>query len=328
MKKQEAVKRNRYSLRALTDSLGMVVVLIALVAFFSAKSENFLTTTNFLALANQIPAAILIAVGMTFVLIIAGIDLSVGSVVGISGAVLGILLDRLGAPLPVAIIAGLLAGLVCGAINGMVIVRWSLPPFIVTLGMLEVARGGTFLLTQTRTIYLGSKIGGIAEAGLGNISVLFILAIAIAIVAQLVLDKSRFGRYMVAIGTNEKAAYLSGINTSRIKLAVYATSGLLCALAALVNTARMASANPNAGTGFELEAIAAVVVGGTSLMGGRGSVVNSLFGVLIMAVLSSGLSQIGAEEASKRMITGCVIVLAVILDYYRTKLTSKREAAK
>ncbi len=321
-------KTNRFSLRALSDSLGMSVVLIALIAFFSVKSPNFLTTTNFLALANQIPAAILIAVGMTFVLIIAGIDLSVGSVVGISGAVLGLLLDRLGVPLPIAIVAGLLTGLACGMINGMVIVRWSLPPFIVTLGMLEVARGATFLLTQTRTIYLGSKIGGIADIGVGNISLLFIIAIAVAVIAQLVLDKSRFGRYMVAIGTNEKAAYLSGINTSRIKLAVYATSGVLCALAALVNTARMASANPNAGTGFELEAIAAVVVGGTSLMGGRGSVVNSLFGVLIMAVLSSGLSQIGTEEATKRMITGLVIVLAVVLDYYRTKLTSKRAAAR
>lgn len=326
MRKQEAYKENRYSLRALTDSLGMGVVLIALVAFFSIKSPNFLTTTNFLALANQIPAAILVAVGMTFVLIIAGIDLSVGSVLGLSGAALGLLLDKAGVPLPIAIAAGLLMGLLCGMINGTVIVRWSLPPFIVTLGMLEVARGATFLLTQTRTIYLGSKIGGIANVGMGNISLLFILAVAIAVAAQLVLDRSKFGRYMVAIGTNEKAAYLSGINTSHVKLAVYATSGLLCGLAALVNTARMASANPNAGTGFELEAIAAVVVGGTSLMGGRGSVVNSLFGVLIMAVLSSGLSQIGTEEATKRMITGLVIVLAVVLDYYRTKLTTKRAA--
>ncbi len=325
MNTNSAKKSDRSYLKPLVDSLGMFLVLAALIAFFSVKSPNFLTATNFLALANQIPAAILIAVGMTYVLIIAGIDLSVGSMVGLSGAVIGILLDRLGAPLPVAIIAGLLAGLLCGLVNGMVIVRWSLPPFIVTLGMLEVARGGTFLLTQTRTIYLGSKIGGIADVGVGNISTLFILAIVIAVVAQLVLDKSRFGRYMIAIGTNEKAAYLSGINTSHIKLAVYSISGLLCALAALVNTARMESANPNAGTGFELEAIAAVVIGGTSLMGGRGSVVNSLFGVAIMAILSSGLSQIGAEEATKRMITGCVIVLAVILDYYRTKMTSKQQ---
>ncbi|MCX6374549.1 MAG: ABC transporter permease, partial [Armatimonadetes bacterium] len=167
-------------------------------------------------------------------------------------------------------------------------------------------------------------LGGVAALGVGNLSTLFMLAIVIAACAQIVLERTAFGRHMIAIGTNEKAAYLSGINISRVKLVVYALSGLLCAVAALVNTARMASANPNAGTGFELEAIAAVVIGGTSLMGGRGSVTNSLFGVLIMAVLSSGLSQIGTEEATKRMITGLVIVLAVILDYYRTRLTSNR----
>ena len=324
MNKREAGTKDRYYPKALVDSLGMCVVLAALIAYFSFRSPNFLTATNFLAIANQIPAAILIAVGMTFVLIIAGIDLSVGSIVGVSGAVLGICLDRFGVPLPIAILGGLAVGMLCGALNGLVIVRWTLPPFIVTLGMLEVARGATFLVTQTRTIYLGSKIGGVAALGVGNLSTLFMLAIVIAACAQIVLERTAFGRHMIAIGTNEKAAYLSGINISRVKLVVYALSGLLCAVAALVNTARMASANPNAGTGFELEAIAAVVIGGTSLMGGRGSVTNSLFGVLIMAVLSSGLSQIGTEEATKRMITGLVIVLAVILDYYRTRLTSKR----
>jgi ribose transport system permease protein len=165
-----------------------------------------------------------------------------------------------------------------------------------------------------------------ASVGVGNISVLFILAIAVAVAAQLVLSRSVFGRRLIAVGTNEQAAFLSGINVGRVKLAVYALSGLLCAAAAVVNTARMASANPNAGTGFELEAIAAVVIGGTSLMGGRGSVVNSLFGVLIIAVLGSGLSQMGTEEATKRIVTGCVIVLAVILDYYRTRIMARRSA--
>ena len=304
----------------------MVAVLVALIAFFGLRSPNFLTTTNFAAIANQTPAAILVAVGMTLVLITAGIDLSVGSVLGLSGAVLGLALDRFGMSLPLAVPACLGIGLLCGILNGCVIVRWTLPPFIVTLGMLEVARGATFLLTQTRTVYLGEKIGGVAEAGLGDISLLFIFAVAVTAVGQIVLDRSAFGRHVVAIGANEQAAYLSGVNTSRTKIAVYAVSGLLCALGAIVTTARMASANPNAGTGLELEAIAAVVIGGTSLMGGRGSVVNSLLGVFVMAVLSSGLSQIGAQEATKRMITGMVIVLAVVIDYYRTKLMVKRTA--
>lgn len=319
-KRQHVLKGERYYLKALTDALGMASALAVLVAFFSFRSPNFLTATNFAALANQIPAAVLIAVGMTFVLITAGIDLSVGSVLGLSGAALGLCLDRFAAPLPVAVIACLAVGTICGIVNGLVIVRWTLPPFIVTLGMLEVARGATFLVTETRTIYLGAKIGGLASSVIGNLSALFVLAVAVAAVAQLVLGRSGFGRHVIAIGANEQTAYLSGINTARVKVIVYGLSGLLCALAALVNTARMASANPNAGTGFELEAIGAVVIGGTSLMGGRGSVVNSLFGVLIMAVLSSGLSQIGTEEPTKRIITGCVIVLAVVLDRYRSRL--------
>jgi len=309
--------------KGITDALGLCAVIAVLIAFFSLKTPYFLTARNFTGLANQVPAAILVAVGMTYVLITAGIDLSVGSLVGLSGAVLGICLDRFGMPLPFAILLGMAAGLLAGTINGLVTVRWALPPFIVTLGMLEVARGATFLLTETRTIYLGSRIGGLASVAVGNISVLFMVAIAVVIIAQLVLDRTSFGRHLIAIGANDRAAFLSGVNISRVKVTVYALSGLLCGLAALINTARMASANPNAGTGFELEAIAAVVIGGTSLMGGRGSVVNSLFGVAIIAVLSSGLSQMGIEEATKRMVTGCVIVLAVILDYYRTRLTAK-----
>lgn len=317
-------KKDRPDFWAFTDVLGMTAVLAGLVIYFSARSPSFLTTTNFIGLANQVPAAILLAIGMTLVLITAGIDLSVGSVLGLSGAILGLAVERFSVPLPAAIALSLATGIICGAINGIVIVRWTLPPFIVTLGMLEAARGATFLLTQTRTIYLGMKISSIAEAGIGNISWLFVFALLAATVAQLTLTKTAFGRYVIAIGANENAAYLSGINTKRVKVAVYAISGLLCGLAAVVNTARMASANPNAGTGVELEAIAAAVIGGTSLMGGRGSVVNSLLGVAIMAVLSSGLSQIGTEEATKRMITGLVIVLAVVLDCYRTRILARR----
>lgn len=313
-------KTDRHNLKWLTDVLGMGAVLAALIIFFGFECRNFLTTTNFLGIANQIPAAILIAVGMTLVLITGGIDLSVGSLVGLSGAVLGLCLDQLGVPLPIAIAACLAAGALCGLINGLVIVRWALPPFIVTLGMLEAARGATFLLTESRTVYLGSKIGGISSMGIGDISLLFIMAIVAVAVGQLLLNKSAFGRHLVALGSNEQAAYLSGIRTARVKVMVYVLSGILCALAALVITARMASANPNAGSGFELEAIAAVVIGGTSLMGGRGSVVNSCFGVAIIAILGSGLAQMGTEEATKRMITGFVIVLAVILDHYRSRL--------
>ncbi|MBP6963979.1 MAG: ABC transporter permease [Armatimonadetes bacterium] len=321
------MNKDRHNIKWLTDVIGMGAVLIALIAFFGVECDNFLTPTNFLAIANQIPAAILIAVGMTLVLITGGIDLSVGSVVGLSGALLGLCLDKFGLPLVISIPACLAVGSLCGLINGLVIVRWSLPPFIVTLGMLEAARGATFLLTESRTIYLGNKIGGMSSMGVGNLSSLFIMAVVAVAFGQLLLNKSAFGRHIVALGSNEQTAYLSGINTGKAKVAVYALSGLLCALAAVVITARMASANPNAGSGFELEAIAAVVIGGTSLMGGRGSVVNSFFGVVIIALLGSGLAQMGTEEATKRMITGVVIVLAVILDYYRTRIVARRSDA-
>lgn len=317
--------KNQKLLSSLTSYAGIGSVLVGIIIYFSIKSPNFLTVTNFIGIANQLPSAILVAVGMTYVLIVAGIDLSVGSIVGLSSAVFALALEQHGLPIPVAILASVVVGLLCGLVNGLVTVRWNLPPFIVTLGMLEIARGATFYITDTRTIYLGSKISSLSSAGIGKLSYLFIISIGVVIISQFVLTKTVFGRYMVAIGTNEEAVRLSGIKVWPTKLAVYALSGLLCAVAGLADIARMASANPNSGTGFELEAIAAAVIGGTSLMGGRGSTITTLIGVVIMALLSSGLSQIGAEEPTKRIITGLAISLAVIMDYYRTKLPLARK---
>ncbi len=303
---------------AISGYLGLIAVLGAIVAWFAFASPQYLTTDNMIGLANQLPAAILVAVAMTYVLIIGGIDLSVGSIVGLTGAVCALALQH-GQPLALAIMLALAVGLLCGLINGAVIVRWNLPPFIVTLGMLEIARGVAFSITETRTIYLGTRIGALGTVSLGSVTYLFLMAVVLVAMSQFVLTRTVFGRLMVAIGANEEAVRLSGIRPWPIKLAVYGIAGLLCALAALADTARMAAANPNAGSGFELSAIAAAVVGGTSLMGGRGSTATTLIGVLIMAALSSGLSQVGAEEPTKRIITGLAIVLAVIADYYRSR---------
>jgi len=302
------------------DYLGMAVALILLLAIFGIKAENFFTWTTFRTIANQIPDTTIAAVGMTFVLIIAGIDLSVGSVVALAGAVLGIALVNWGLPLAPAIAACLLVGFLCGAATGFVVIRWALPSFIVTLGMLEVARGASYLVTRSRTIYVGGPIEVITDTAILGLSLPFIIAIAIVAAGQLVLSRTVFGRYLVAIGTNEEAVRLSGIDPRPYKFAVFALSGLLAAVAAVIQTARMSSANPNTAIGFELQVIAAVVIGGTSLMGGRGSVVSSFFGVLIIAVLGAGLAQVGAQESTKRVITGCVIVAAVILDQYRHRL--------
>jgi ribose transport system permease protein len=309
----------------LTDYLGMTAALVVLLVIFGIAAENFFTLTTFRTIANQIPDTAIAAVGMTFVLIIAGIDLSVGSVLALSGAVLGIGLVNWGLPLVLAVFVCLVVGLTCGAVNGLIVIRWRLPSFIVTLGMLEAARGAAYFVTQSRTIYVGGPVEVITGTTVLGLSLPFLMALAIVAAGQLALSRTVFGRYLIAIGTNEEAVRLSGIDPRPFKLAVFVLSGLLAALAAVIQTARMSSANPNTATGFELQVIAAVVIGGTSLMGGRGSVVSSFFGVLIIAVLGTGLAQVGAQEYTKRLITGCVIVAAVILDQYRHRL---RRASK
>ena len=319
-------RRPREWSRLLTDYLGMALALAGLIIVFSFATEHFFSVTTFRTIANQIPAAILLATGMTYVLIIAEIDLSVGSVLGFCSAILGVAMTQWHWPLALALAGTFGAGLACGAFNGAVSLRWRLPSFIVTLGMLEMARGGAHAVTHSQTQYIGPAVGGIANASLFGLSLPFGLAVGIVIAAQLVLSRTIFGRYMVAIGTNEEAVRLSGIDPRPIKLTVFLITGLLVALAAIIDTSRFESANPNAGSGFELQAIAAAVIGGTSLMGGRGSVVSTFFGVLIIAVLNSGLAAVGARDETKRLITGAVIVAAVIVDHYRHRLGQKAVA--
>lgn len=317
----ELTKKRMFDLRAFVmDYLGMTVVLGGLIIYFAIKADNFFTLTTFRTILNQVPDITIVAVGMTFVLIIAGIDLSAGSVMALSGAVLGFTLMNWGLSLEYAIAACLAVGILCGAFNGLVIIRWRLPAFIVTLGMLEIARGGAYFVTGARTIYIGRPVEVVASSLIGGLSIPIIIALAIVIVGQLVLSRTVFGRYLIAIGTNEEAVRLSGINTALYKFSVFALCGFLTSVAAIMRTARLSSAIPNDGVGFELQVIAAVVIGGTSLMGGRGSVISSFFGVLIITVLDRGLSQVGAAESTKRVITGCVIVAAVILDQYRHRI--------
>jgi len=302
------------------EYFGLLGALLALVLFFSVQSEYFFSTLTFTTLANQIPSLTVIAVGMTFVLIIAGIDLSVGSVMALSGSVLGLALIDMNAPLWIAGILCLMTGLACGAFNGLVVTRWSVPSFIVTLGMLEIARGGAYLVTDSQTKYIGAAVESVSAPLPGiNLSPALFVAIATVVIGQLLLSRTIFGRRMIAVGTNEEAVHLSGINVSRVKLMVFSLGGLLAGLGGLFQVGYLQSADPNAGIGLELSAIAAVVVGGTSLSGGKGSVVNTLLGVLIIAVLQTGLAQIGATEPTKRVITGLVIIAAVILDVYRNR---------
>jgi ribose transport system permease protein len=309
---------------ALADYLGMAIALAVLVLVFSLSTRHFFSAVTFKTIANQIPSALIVATGMTYILIIAEIDLSVGSVLGLCSAVTGVTLVQFHWPLWAALVSALVAGLACGTFNGLVSVQWRLPSFIVTLGMLEMARGGAHFVTQSQTQYIGSAIEPVAESGVFGLSLPFLLAVLIVAAAQVVLSRTVFGRYLVAIGTNEEAVRLAGIDPRKIKLAVFVLTGLLVAIAAVIDTSRFQSANPNAGTGFELQAIAAVVIGGTSLMGGRGSVISTFFGVLIIAVLNSGLAAVGAKDETKRLVTGAVIVAAVVVDHYRHRLGRAR----
>jgi ribose transport system permease protein len=311
-------------LRLLADYVGLVIALGLLILVFSLATRHFFSADTFRTIANQIPAAMLVATGMTWVLIVAEIDLSVGSVLGLCGAVVGVALTQWHWPLWAALLGALGAGAVCGAFNGLVSMRWRLPSFIVTLGMLEMARGAAHALTKSQTQYIGSAIEGIAGATVLGLSLPFLLSLLVVAAAQVVLSQAVFGRQMFAVGSNELAARLSGIDPRRVKVIVFVVTGLLVALAAIIDTSRFQSASPNGGTGFELQAIAAAVIGGTSLMGGRGSVVRTFFGVLIIAVLNSGLAAVGAKDETKRLVTGAVIVAAVIVDYYRRRLSNRR----
>jgi ribose transport system permease protein len=311
----------------LAEYVAMLVIWLGLVLLFGLLSENFLNARTFVTLANRIPALAVVSAGMTLVLIIGGIDLSVGSVLGLCGSVVGVAMVDHQLPFPEAAGLCLGLGLGVGTVNGLISVGLGIPSFIVTLGMLEIARGLAYLVTHSQTKYIGDAVESLAQpiSGMG-ISAAFLIAVGVIGAGQIVLSRTVFGRYLVAIGTNEQATRLAGIRTKPAKVAVFALSGLLSGLAGVIYTSRLGSSDPNAGSGLELSAIAAVVIGGTSLMGGRGSVVNTFFGVLIIDTLEAGLAQVGATEPTKRVITGVVIVAAVVLDAWRHHLAGNKFA--
>ena len=298
----------------------ILLALLLLIVFFGITTENFFSVVTLTTILNQLPALAVVTIGMTFVLIVAGIDLSVGSVLGFSATVIGVAVAGLSLPLPVACLAGILTGLLCGLLNGLLVSWFALPSFIVTLGMLEMARGMAYVTTDSQTVYIGSSIQKIALPlpGIG-VSAALLVAVVLVAAGQFALTRTVFGRYVTAIGSNEQAASMSGIDVRPFRLKVLALSGMLAGLGGVFNAAYLGSADPNAGIGLELSAIAAAVIGGTSLMGGRGSVLGAFAGVLIISTLQSGLAQIGVSEPAKRLVTGAVIIVAVLIDRWRAQ---------
>ncbi len=293
---------------------GTLVGLLLLCVILWILTPYFLTVSNLINVMQQTSINAIIAVGMTYVIISAGIDLSVGSILAFSGVVLASGLQA-GLPMPVAILAGLLVGTLCGLVNGLLITLGKLPPFIATLGMMSVARGAALVYTQGRPIS-GFEPGFrfLATGEVFHIPIPVILMIGIYLIAHFVLKRSKFGRYTYAIGGNEEATMLSGVNVTFHKSLVYAFSGLMSGVAAVILTARLNSAQPIAGIMYELDAIAATVIGGTSLMGGEGTLIGTLIGALIMGVLRNGLNLLGVSSFLQQIVIGSVIIIAVLVD--------------
>jgi ribose transport system permease protein len=311
----EFLKQKANILKKLGPLLGLLLISVALALI----SDEFLTVSNLLNVARQISLNAIISVGMTLVILTGGIDLSVGSIVAIAGSITAGMLIQ-GTGIVAAVAAGLLLGGIIGAVNGVLITRGDTPPFIATMGMMTIVRGYSLIYTDGRPITGFSEefrwLGGGYIAG---IPVPVIIMTIIFIGAYVFLKQNRFGRYVYAIGGNEEAARLSGINTKKVLVSVYILAGLLAALSGIILTSRLNSAQPTAGLSFEMDAIAAVVLGGTSLSGGVGTIGGTLVGAMIIGVLDNGLNLLNVSSFYQQVAKGVVILLAVLLDRKKRK---------
>lgn len=317
-----AIQKNNTLNLARLQSLIALVVLCVVIAVLSDK---FLTMDNGWNVLRQISVNICISVGMTLIVLTAGIDLSVGSVLALCGAITAGLLKNgirmpsadlfIGFTLLGALLAGIIAGALLGLFNGFVITKFKVPPFVGTLAMLTIARGLTMLWTQGHPISnLGPSFSVIGTGWLLGIPVPVWIAGWVVLIAVFITRQTRLGRYIYAIGGNENAAILSGISINKVKLIVYSIAGALAAVGGIMVTSRLDSAQPNAGTGYELDAIAAVVIGGTSLSGGKGSIGGRVMGAVIIGVLNNGLVLLNVSPFWQQVVKGAVILIAVIID--------------
>ena len=301
--------------------LNILLALIVLCAFLSVASPYFLTTDNALGVARAFSLTAIAAIGQTMVIITGGIDLSVGSVLALSGLSTGLLLAD-GLPLVPSIIAGLGVGVLFGLCNGLLITGIGLPPFIATLGMLSIGRGLVYILTKGYPVTIPRGEDLLLQVGqgyVGQVPVPVIIMLVITVIATLFLSKTTLGRYIYAVGGNEEAARLAGINVNRVKLFVYTVSGLLSAISGIILLSRLVSAQPSAGLGFELPVIAASIIGGTSLLGGEGTVLGAVLGAAIIGVLENGMVLLGVNTYAQQAVTGAVVLLAVALDIWQKR---------
>ncbi len=314
-------------LRRLLLDNGALTALIALVIAMSALSGDFLTADNLLNVGVQAAVTAILAFGVTFVIVSAGIDLSVGSVAALSATVLAWSATSQGIPVVLAVVLAVATGIACGLVNGILTSYGKLPPFIATLAMLSVARGLSLVISQGSPIAFPDSVSHLGDTLGGWLPVPVLVMVAMGLITAFVLGRTYIGRSMYAIGGNEEAARLSGLRVKKQKLAIYAFSGLFAAAAGIVLAARLSSAQPQAAQGYELDAIAAVVIGGASLAGGTGKASGTLIGALILAVLRNGLNLLSVSAFWQQVVIGVVIALAVLLDTVRRKAGATPAAA-
>ncbi|MGL6105873.1 ribose ABC transporter permease [Romboutsia sp.] len=311
-------KNEKINFKELLVKYKSLVGLVLLIAVVAILNPAFLSTKNILNILRQTSINAIIAAGMTFVILTGGIDLSVGSILAISGAVCASLLVS-GQNMIIAVVISIVIGGAIGFLNGFVISKGKLQPFIATLATMTVLRGLTLVFTDGKPITLGSGELAVAFGKIGG-GVLFgiptpvIIMIVVFLVCGYVLNNTKMGRYTYALGSNEEATKLSGLNTDKIKIWVYTISGILASVAGIIITSRLYSAQPTAGTGYELDAIAAVVLGGTKLAGGKGKISGTIIGALIIGVLSNALNILDVSSYYQMMVKGIVILIAVLLD--------------
>ncbi|CAM5471316.1 ribose transport system permease protein [Aquamicrobium terrae] len=302
--------------------------LIVLIVVFSLASPNFLQTSNIISILQATSVNGVLAVASTLVIITGGIDLSVGTLMTFCAVCTGVVLTYLGLPLPFGVAAAILAGAASGTLSGTFVAKLKIPPFIATLGMMLILKGLSLVISGTKPIYFnatpgftqisqGSLIGAAIPALPIPNGVLILFLVALA--ASFILERTILGRFTFALGSNEEAVRLSGVNTDRWKIGVYALAGGICGIAGLLIASRLNSAQPALGQGYELDAIAAVVIGGTSLSGGRGTIIGTLIGALIMSVLANGLRILSVAQEWQTVVTGSIIILAVYTDILRRR---------
>ena len=307
-------------LQFMKENFGILIGFVALCVALSIISPAFLTEANILNILRQVSTNANLALGMTLVIIICGIDLSVGSIVALSGTVTGGLIAFSGVPISIAVLIGILVGTLAGAFNGVVVAYTGIPSFIVTLAMLNIARGAAYVYTGGQPIRVMNEGFNVIGAGyLGPIPLPVIYSFIFLVITFLILNKTKLGRHIYAVGGNKEAARFTGIKIKKVEIFVYTFSGFLAAFSGVVLAARMFSGQPTVGNGFELDAIAAVVLGGTSMTGGIGKIGGTLIGVLVIGVLNNGLNLLNINSFWQLIIKGIVILAAVYVDMMKKR---------